>query len=161
MQNKLREAWYIGLFDSLPLLRDPMLLVVVSLFSFLPVFFIFVFAGGDTALPALVGAIVLSLAFVGLFIAQSVYFNKHWFRFQDMLVASPVSPVSYAAALLPPLLQPFALLVPTAQAAQLSKYYFGLLSLSGFEIAFGWAYLIAFAVIMGLITIKKAHWVDP
>jgi len=245
MQNKLREAWYIGLFDSLPLLRDPMLLVVVSLFSFLPVFFIFVFAGGDTALPALVGAIVLSLAFVGLFIAQSVYFNKHWFRFQDMLVASPVSPVSYAiglsistllvsspavvlsfavlliarpigalefvavigislvlwiamvfigyaigastkntrranslpqvlgivlgflppvyysADLLPPLLQPFALLVPTAQAAQLSKYYFGLLSLSGFEIAFGWAYLIAFAVIMGLITIKKAHWVDP
>ncbi len=99
MQNRLREAWYIGLFDSLPLLRDPMLLVVVSLFSFLPVFFIFVFAGGAIALPALVGAIVLSLAFVGLFIAQSVYFNKHWFRFQDMLVASPVSPISYAIGL--------------------------------------------------------------
>src|SRR3989304_453142 len=116
MQNKLREAWYIGLFDSLPLLRDPMLLVVVSLFSFLPVFFIFVFAGGDTALPALVGGIVLRRAVSRAFIAQ---------------------------------------------AGELSKYVFGLVSLSGLEKAFGWADLIAFAVIMALKTIKKAHWVDP
>lgn len=98
--RRLREALYIGLFDSLPLLRDPMLLLTLSMFSFLPVLFIFVFTGtGDTFLQSLVGAIVLSLAFVGLFSAQSVYFNKHWFRFQDILVASPVSPISYAIGL--------------------------------------------------------------
>lgn len=102
MRNKLlREAWYIGLLDSLPLLRDPMLLIVLSLVSFLPVFFLFVFSGGnaDAAMPALVGAIVLTLAFIGLFAAQSVYFYKHWFRFQDMFVASPVSPISYTLGL--------------------------------------------------------------
>src|SRR5207245_11337935 len=37
--------------------------------------------------------------FTGLFASQSVYFNKQWFRFQDMFVASKVSPASYALGL--------------------------------------------------------------
>ncbi len=97
---RVREAVYIGLLDSLPLLRDPMLMVLLSLISFLPVLFIFVFgAGANAFLQSVVGAIVLSLAFAGIGSAQSVYFNKHWFRFQDIYVASPVSPVSYAFGL--------------------------------------------------------------
>ncbi|HYM40575.1 MAG TPA: ABC transporter permease [Thermoplasmata archaeon] len=97
---RAREAVYIGLFDSLPLLRDPMLMILLSLISFLPVLFIFVFNAGQQAfLQSVVGAIVLSLAFAGIGSAQSVYFNKHWFRFQDIFVASRVSPVSYAIGL--------------------------------------------------------------
>src|SRR3989449_2847177 len=76
-----------------------MLLVVISLFSFLPVIFIFVFADQKSAMQSLVGAIVLTFSFTGLFASQSVYFNKQWFRFQDMLVASKVSPASYAVGL--------------------------------------------------------------
>jgi len=97
---RAREAVYIGLFDSLPLLRDPMLMILLSLISFLPVLFIFVFSAGESAfLQSVVGAIVLSLAFAGIGSAQSVYFNKHWFRFQDIFVASRVSPISYALGL--------------------------------------------------------------
>ncbi len=97
---RAREAVYIGLLDSLPLLRDPMLMVLLSLISFLPVLFIFVFgAGANAFLQSVVGAIVLSLAFAGIGSAQSVYFNKHWFRFQDIYVASRVSPISYAFGL--------------------------------------------------------------
>src|SRR5256714_10583431 len=99
LKSRIREALYIGLFDALPLLRDPMLLVVISLFSFLPVIFIFVFADPRSAMQSLVGAIVLTFSFTGLFASQSVYFNKQWFRFQDMLVASKVSPASYALGL--------------------------------------------------------------
>src|SRR3989442_4991899 len=99
LKSRIREALYIGLFDALPLLRDPMLLVVISLFSFLPVIFIFVFADQRSAMQSLVGAIVLTFSFTGLFASQSVYFNKQWFRFQDMLVASKVSPASYAVGL--------------------------------------------------------------
>lgn len=101
MRAKIREAVYIGLFDALPLLRDPMLLVVISLFSFLPVIFIFVFASQQpgAAEQSLVGAIILTFSFTGLFASQSVYFNKNWFRFQDMFVASKVSPASYAVGL--------------------------------------------------------------
>src|SRR5438046_7343884 len=99
LKSRIREALYIGLFDALPLLRDPMLLVVISLFSFLPVIFIFVFADQKSAMQSLVGAIVLTFSFTGLFASQSVYFNKQWFSFQAMLVASKVSPASYAVGL--------------------------------------------------------------
>ena len=243
---RVREAVYIGLFDSLPLLRDPMLMILLSLISFLPVLFIFVFSAGESAfLQSVVGAIVLSLAFAGIGSAQSVYFNKHWFRFQDIFVASRVSPISYALGLsvstliislpaiviafvilaldttagpygllavlavsavtwmtmllmgfalgastkntrranslpqllglllgfLPPVyyplslvpsyLQPLAMLIPTTQAAQLSKYYAGLLTISPAEIVFGWAYLIGFAVVLAVLAARMAHWTDP
>jgi ABC-2 type transport system permease protein len=246
LKSRIREALYIGLFDSLPLLRDPMLLVVISLFSFLPVIFIFVFADQASARQSLVGAIVLTFSFTGLFASQSVYFNKQWFRFQDMFVASKVSPASYALGLsvsglvvalpgvlvalvllllsdsaysaagillllgtsvllwiglifvgfaigattknarransipqvlsiamgflppvyyplsrLPPIAQPFAMLIPTTHAAQLAKYYFGLIPLPPSEVAIGWAYLIGFAALMGFIASRRAHWVDP
>ena len=246
MINRLREAFYIGLFDSLPLLRDPMLLLMLSMFSFLPVLFIFLFVqAGESFYQSLVGAIVLSLAFVGLFSAQSVYFNKHWFRFQDVFVASRVSPTAYMIGLslstlivalpalvlafvllsfllpvtvlgllgvlavsfltwaglvvvgfalgastkntrranslpqiisvllgflppvyyplsfLPGFLQPVALAIPTTNAAELAKYYVGLISLPLWQIAFGWAYLLAFLAVAGLIAVRRAHWVDP
>src|SRR5207237_853942 len=73
--------------------------VVISLFSFLPVIFIFLFADPASAVQSLIGAIVLTFSFTGLFASQSVYFNKQWFRFQDMLVASKVAPASYAVGL--------------------------------------------------------------
>jgi len=233
LKSRVREALYIGLFDALPLLRDPMLLVVISLFSFLPVIFIFVFADQASAVQSLIGAIVLTFSFTGLFASQSVYFNKQWFRFQDMLVASRVSPASYAVGLsvsglvvampgvlvalalllllatalilwiglvfvgfaigattknarransipqvlsialgflppvyyplsrLPALAQPFAMLIPTTHAAQLAKYYFGLIQIPLSEVVIGWAYLIGFAALMGFLASRRAHWVDP
>jgi len=245
LRSRIREALYIGLFDALPLLRDPMLLVVISLFSFLPVIFIFVFADQRSAMQSLVGAIVLTFSFTGLFASQSVYFNKQWFRFQDMLVASKVSPASYAVGLsvsglvvalpgvavalillllsgpttavgvllllitslllwiglvfvgfaigattknarransipqvlsialgflppvyypldrLPAIAQPIAMLIPTTHAAQLAKYYFGLITIPTSEIVIGWAYLLGFAALMGFIASRRAHWVDP
>jgi ABC-2 type transport system permease protein len=246
LKSKLRQAFYIGLFDSLPLLRDPFIILLISLLSFLPVLFIYVFAGtGDAALQSIAGATVLILAFTGLNAAQSVYFNKHWFRFQDMLVASGVSPTTYALGLslgtlvvsspavalslglliagafpgllqiglsiasivllwvsmmfigfslgtstknlrransippilsialgflppvyyplsrLPGFLQPLALLIPTTDAAQLVKYYFGLLPLSVLSIEINWVYLAAFAAIAAILAIRKSNWVDP
>src|SRR5437899_5074189 len=245
LKSRIREALYIGLFDALPLLRDPMLLVVISLFSFLPVIFIFVFADQASAVQSLIGAIVLTFSFTGLFASQSVYFNKQWFRFQDMFVASKVSPASYALGLslsglvvalpgvvvasvflllsggsspagvvlllatsfllwiglvfvgfaigattknarransipqvlsialgflppvyyplsrLPAIAQPIAMLIPTTHAAQLAKYYFGLISIPASEVVIGWAYLIGFAALMGFIASRRAHWVDP
>jgi ABC-2 type transport system permease protein len=225
-----------------------MLLIVISLFSFLPVIFIFVFATQPGAAEqSLVGAIILTFSFTGLFASQSVYFNKQWFRFQDMFVASKVSPASYAVGLsvsglvvalpsvvvaliflvlsgpatalgillllvasgllwigfvfvgfaigattknarransipqvlsialgfLPPvyytldflqkwpIAQALAMAIPTTHAAQLAKYYFGLITIPDWQIVVGWAYLLGFAIVMGLIAARRAHWVDP
>jgi len=77
-----------------------MLLLMLATISFLPVIFIYVFAtGADATMQALAGVIGLTLIFGGLLTAQSVYFNKHWFRFQDIFVASRVSPASYGIGL--------------------------------------------------------------
>jgi len=43
----------------------------------------------------------------------------------------------------------------------LAKCHFGLVSMSTLEIAIGWIYLMAFAVIMAVQTTGKARWVDP
>ena len=61
-----------------------------------------------------------------------------------------------------PVAQAFAMLIPTTHAAQLAKYYFGLLpNLPTWQIWVGWAYLLGFAGVMGLVAARRAHWVDP
>jgi ABC-2 type transport system permease protein len=100
LKKRLREAFYIGMLDILPLLRDPMMMILLTMFSFMPVLFIAVFAGmGGLATQALIGAVVLSLFFGGIQVANSSYYNKHWFRFQDIYVASTISPISYVIGL--------------------------------------------------------------
>jgi len=53
------------------------------------------------------------------------------------------------------------MLIPTTDAAQLAKYYFGLVSMSQNEVIFSWVYTILFAVTMAYLTTRKARWVDP
>jgi ABC-2 type transport system permease protein len=245
LKKRLKEAYFIGMLDILPLLRDPMLMVMISLISFLPVLFMGLLGTGDMFAQSLIGAIVLTLFFGGVQTAGSVYFNKHWFRFQDIYVASPVSPVSYVAGLsistiigsipavvialvilafswpvtvagvvmilfislvlwvstvflgftiglsskntrkvntipqvlgfmlgfLPPVyypmdllpgwLQPLAMLSPTTHAAQLAKYYVGLIDIPGWQILVGWVYLAVFTLMMVLLARRWGTWVDP
>ena len=70
-------------------------------------------------------------------------------------------PVYYPLDRVPGFLQPVAMLIPTTQAAQLSKYYAGLLTISPAEILFGWAYLVGFAVVLAVLAARLAHWTDP
>jgi ABC-2 type transport system permease protein len=245
LKKKIKEAFYIGMLDILPLLRDPMLMVMISFISFLPVMFMGLLGTGEMFVQSLIGAIVLTLFFGGIQVAGSVYFNKHWFRFQDIYVASPVSPVSYVAGLsistligsipavaiaivilifswpvsafgiimvlvvsfvlwistiflgftiglsskntrkvntipqvlgfvlgmippvyypmdlLPGWLQPVAMLSPTTHAAQLAKFYAGLIEIPGWQIIVGWAYLAIFSVIMVLLARRWGKWTDP
>src|SRR5438046_10668683 len=98
LKSRIREAMYIGLFDALPLLRDPMLLVVISLFSFLPAISIFVFADQASARQSLIVAIVFTFSFTVLFASPSVYFNKLWLRTHDMFVALQASRAPCAPA---------------------------------------------------------------
>ena len=73
-----------------------------------------------------------------------------WIAFGSLLVSA-------AAAIA----QPFAMLIPTTHAAQLAKYYFGLIMIPGWQVALGWAYLLGFAALMGFLASRRAHWVDP
>lgn len=245
MKKRISEAFYIGMLDILPLLRDPMLMIMLSLISFLPVIFMGIMGDIQKTIQALVGAIVLSLFFGGIQVSGSVYFNKHWFRFQDMYVASPVNFTSYAMGLsistligalpatvvatvilifshhvsmfgvmmmiivsltlwvctvflgftlgsslkdtrkansipqvlgfvlgfLPPVyypmsllkspyLQALAMLSPTTHAAQLAKFYLGLIEIPLWQEIFGWAYLFGFTAAMIFLAKKWSRWTD-
>jgi len=245
MNNRIRQAFYIGMLDILPLLRDPMILLMISMISFMPVLFMGLMGSGEMAIQALVGAVVLTLFFGGIQVAQSAYFNKHWFRFQDMYVASPVNFTSYAMGLsistligalpatvvatvilifshhvsmfgvmmmiivsltlwvctvflgftlgsslkdtrkansipqvlgfvlgfLPPVyypmsllkspyLQALAMLSPTTHAAQLAKFYLGLIEIPLWQEIFGWAYLFGFTAAMIFLAKKWSRWTD-
>src|SRR5207247_11197306 len=70
-------------------------------------------------------------------------------------------PGYYPLSRLPAIAQPFAMLIPTTHAAQLAKYYFGLIQISASELVIGWAYLLGFAALMGFLASRRAHWVDP
>src|SRR5437773_12539110 len=70
-------------------------------------------------------------------------------------------PVYYPLSRLPAIAQPFAMLIPTTHAAQLAKYYFGLIQLPASELVIGWAYLLGFAALMGFLASRRAHWGDP
>jgi hypothetical protein len=53
------------------------------------------------------------------------------------------------------------MLIPTTHAAQLAKFYFGLIQITTSEIVIGWTYLLGFAALMGFLASRRAHWVDP
>src|SRR5437762_13439521 len=53
------------------------------------------------------------------------------------------------------------MLIPTTHAAQLAKYYFGLIQIPASELVIGWAYLLGFAALMGFLASRRAHWGDP
>src|SRR5438034_214513 len=192
LKSRIREALYIGLFDALPLLRDPMLLVVISLFSFLPVIFIFVFADQKSAMQSLVGVLValvllllsgpapafgilvalatslllwIGLVFVGFAIGATTKNARRANSIPQVLSIALgfLPPVYYPLSKLDayPAAQAFAMLIPTTHAAQLAKYYFGLVDIPGWQVALGWAYLLGFAALMGFLASRRAHWVDP
>src|SRR2546429_5661806 len=69
--------------------------------------------------------------------------------------------VSYPFSPLPAIAQPFAMLIPTTHAAQLAKYYFGLIQIPASELVIGWAYLLGFAALMGFLASRRAHPGDP
>jgi ABC-type polysaccharide/polyol phosphate export permease len=69
--------------------------------------------------------------------------------------------VYYPLSFLPAIAQPLAMLIPTTHAAQLAKYYFGLIQIPTSELVVGWAYLLGFAALMGFLASRRAHWVDP
>src|SRR5437879_3104486 len=60
-----------------------------------------------------------------------------------------------------PIAQAVAMLIPTTHAAQLAKYYFGLISIPAWQVWVGWTYLLGFAALMGFLASRRAHWVDP
>ncbi len=84
--------YYLGF---IPMLRNPLFIAFVFSTPFTLLFILFVASEG-TALPyGLAGALTMVTTELGLFVGTDLASYKLQNRFQDMVVASPVSPLVY------------------------------------------------------------------
>ena len=91
----VRDTFIVAALKSLPdLKRNPSTMILTSLISAFPLFFIIVFGGPVSS--GLVGAIIATVSFIGFSAAiQDIAFDRYW-KIREMIVAMPVHPVSYA-----------------------------------------------------------------
>lgn len=95
MKKIIKDALIIATLKSVPeLKRQPMLIVLISFVSALPLFFIIVFGGKINF--GLIGAMVSTVSFMGISGAiQDIAWDRY-VKIREMLVAMPVKPISYA-----------------------------------------------------------------
>ena len=94
--RSLRSLWAIMYYLGFtPMLRNPLFIAFVFSTPFTLLFILFVASNG-TALPyGLAGALTMVTTELGLFVGTDLASYKLQNRFQDMVVASPVSPLIY------------------------------------------------------------------
>ena len=93
----INDSFVIALIHIKPVLRNPSLILGLIIISFFPVFIIAM--SGGLIDYGFIGAICAGVIGSGISISADIVYNKEWYKFQDMLVAAPVSPISYALGL--------------------------------------------------------------
>lgn len=78
-----------------PIFRSPLWLVVELSFPLTLIFFISLYASEEAVSEALIGAVISIMTLSGLALQSDVVWLRVELKFQDMAVASPVSPISY------------------------------------------------------------------
>jgi ABC-2 type transport system permease protein len=93
---RLRSLWAIMYYLGFtPMIRNPLFIPFVFSSPFTLLFILFVASGG-TALPyGLAGALTMVTTELGLFVGTDLASYKIQNKFQDIVVASPVSPLIY------------------------------------------------------------------
>jgi len=96
VRKSLRSLWAIMYYLGFtPMLRNPLFIAFVFSTPFTLLFILYVASNG-TALPyGLAGALTMVTTELGLFVGTDLASYKLQNRFQDMVVASPVSPLTY------------------------------------------------------------------
>jgi ABC-type multidrug transport system permease subunit len=107
----LKDTLIIAWIKSYPdLKRNPLMLLVMAMIGAIPLFFMLVFSGGGMIIHGLVGAMISSVAFIGVMSGiQDISWDRY-VKIREMIVAMPVHPASYALGIA---LAPLLLSVPS------------------------------------------------
>jgi ABC-type multidrug transport system permease subunit len=107
----LKDTLIIAWIKSYPdLRRNPLMLLVVAMVGAIPLFFMVIFTGGGMLIHGLLGAMVASVAFMGVLAGiQDISWDRY-VKIREMIVAMPVHPASYALGIA---LAPLVLSVPS------------------------------------------------
>jgi len=94
--KKLRSLWAIMYYlGFIPMLRNPLFIAFVFSTPFTLLFILFVASNGSALPYGLAGALTMVTTELGLFVGTDLASYKIQNRFQDIVVASPVSPLTY------------------------------------------------------------------
>ncbi|MDE1853828.1 MAG: ABC transporter permease [Thaumarchaeota archaeon] len=95
-RETLRSLWAIMYYLGFtPMLRNPLFMAFVFSTPFTLLFILFVASNGAALPYGLAGALTMITTELGLFVGTDLASYKLQNRFQDMVVASPVSPLIY------------------------------------------------------------------
>jgi len=95
VRRSLRSIYAIIMLNGVkPIIRSPLWLLVMLMYPLILVFFIYIFA--EQAVPeALIGGAISIMTMTGLSLQADIVWYRVELKFQDMAVASPISPTTY------------------------------------------------------------------
>jgi len=102
----LKDMMIIAWIKSYPdFRRNPLMLLLIAMIGAIPLFFMLLFSGGGMLIHGLIGAMISSVAFIGVMAGiQDISWDRY-VKIREMIVAMPVHPASYALGIaLAPLL---------------------------------------------------------
>jgi ABC-2 type transport system permease protein len=95
-RRSLRSLWAIMYYLGFtPMLRNPLFIAFVFSTPFTLLFILFVASGGAALPYGIAGALTMVTTELGLFVGTDLASYKIQNKFQDVVVASPVSPLTY------------------------------------------------------------------
>jgi ABC-type multidrug transport system permease subunit len=124
----VKDTFIIAWIKSYPdFRRNPLMLLLVAMISAIPLFFMLMFSsGGNMIVHGLIGAMVSSVAFVGVMAGiQDISWDRY-VKIREMIVAMPVHPASYALGIA---LAPLLLSIPSLLFFGALIAYLGFLTL--------------------------------
>lgn len=96
----VRDALLVAWMKSIPdLKRQPLILVLLTALSAIPLFFIVLFGGSGMLNAGLVGVIVSSVGFIGIGASIQDLTWDRYVKLREMVVAMPVSAISYSVGI--------------------------------------------------------------
>lgn len=94
--DRLKSLWAIMYYLGFtPMVRNPLFIPFVFSSPFTLLFILFVASGGAALPYGIAGALTMVTTELGLFVGTDLASYKIQNKFQDMVVASPVSPLTY------------------------------------------------------------------
>ncbi|MCL4336620.1 MAG: ABC transporter permease [Candidatus Thermoplasmatota archaeon] len=100
MKNQIRSISSLNAINGLyPLLRRPFALVAILSTPFSFLFFIYLFGGPSKILIASLGGLLFTIVNAATMLQTDLLFYKLDLKFQQMIAASPISPMTYTIGL--------------------------------------------------------------
>ena len=157
----VKDALIIAWLKSYPeLKRQPLMIIVLSMISAIPLFFMAIFTGGNMLNHGIVGALVSTVSFIGVAAAiQDISWDRY-VKIREMIVAMPVHPVSYAmgVALAPLLLSTPSLVFFMAVGVWWRMFNLTTILLTTLVLITCWAAMSTTGFVISTYLLKASPW---